>query len=438
VSGPLLLVLLAGTAAILALSAAPLGATRRTGLLLVAASLLALPTSAAVAASGTAVVLVAFAADAVVARRRPSVERRVPPILARGVAGRLDVGVDAPPGVTVRVRQPQVPDVAVVPPEATGGLDARIVASRRGRHTIPAVASRSRGPLGLACWYRSAAGPADLLVYPDLPTARRIARDVRRGRFRSEGRVTRGPLGLGTDFETIRDYQPDDDVRRINWRATQRTGRPMSNEYRVEQDRDVMCLVDCGRLMRAPLGTLTRLDAALDAVCAVAYVADEVGDRCGVVAFDDTVRRHLPARRGGGDGVVAAVFDLEPSAVDSDYELAFRTVGGSKRALVLVLTDLLDEAAASALLDAVPVLARRHAVVVAGVRDPGIGRIVSTPPDDPSDVFDMIAALDVLAARDRVAAELERAGATVIEAPPGDLPAACVAAYLSAKARARL
>lgn len=437
-TGPLLLILLAGTAAILALSAAPLGATRRSGLLLVGASLLALVTSVPVAATATGVVLAAFVADAVLAHRRPVVARTVPSILARGVPSRLAITVDGAPGIPVRVRQPRVPDVSVVPPEATGGLDARIVAGRRGLHNLPAVAVRSRGPMGLACWYRSAAGTAELLVYPDLPAARRIATSVRRGRFRSAGRVTRGPLGLGTDFETIRDYQPDDDVRRINWRATQRTGRPMSNEYRVEQDRDVMCVVDCGRLMRAPLGRLTRLDAALDAVCAVAYVADEVGDRCGVVAFDAAVRRHLPARRGGGDAVVGAVFDLEPSGLDSDYEVAFRTVGGAKRALVLVLTDILDEAAARALLDAVPILARRHAVVVASVRDPAVDRIVSTVPDEPAQVFDMVAAFDVLTARDRVAAELGRAGATVIDAAPADLSTACVAAYLSAKARARL
>ena len=64
--------------------------------------------------------------------------------------------------------------------------------------------------------------------------------------------LARGPLGLGTDFESVRDYTPDDDIRQLNWRATARVGRPMSNQYRLERDRDVVCLVDCGRLMAAP------------------------------------------------------------------------------------------------------------------------------------------------------------------------------------------
>ena len=93
-----------------------------------------------------------------------------------------------------------------------------------------------------------------MLVYPDVSAARRLVIALRRGRFREPGLRTRGPLGLGTDFESIRDYLPDDDVRQINWIATSRVGRPMSNEYRIEQDRDVVCLLDAGRLMAAPLG----------------------------------------------------------------------------------------------------------------------------------------------------------------------------------------
>jgi uncharacterized protein (DUF58 family) len=217
----------------------------------------------------------------------------------------------------------------------------------------------------------------------------------------------------------------------------------MSNQYRVEHDRDVVCLLDTGRLMTAPLLSatgvpLTRLDAAIDAVAAVALVADEIGDRCGVIAFDREIRRRVAPRRSGGDAVVRAVFDLEPRSGDSDYELAFRSVGGAKRALVLVLTDLIDEAAAESLLHAVPVLSRRHAVVVASVRDPDLDAAVSTPPASPRDTYAAAIALDVLDARTQVAARLRHAGAEVLEAAPGRLPEVCVGAYLRLKDRARL
>src|SRR5207244_12967529 len=119
-------------------------------------------------------------------------------------------------------------------------------------------------------------GGAALLVYPDVFAAQRRIVALRCGRFRDPGLRTRGPLGLGTEFESVRDYLPDDDVRQINWQATERLGRPMSNQYRVERDRDFVCVVDCGRLMAAPLGSGTRLDAAVDAAVAVAAVAEEL------------------------------------------------------------------------------------------------------------------------------------------------------------------
>ena len=376
--------------------------------------------------------------DAFAVRAKPRIERRVPPVLARGVKTPLTVEA-APAGAgSIRVRQPIPPDLALEPREADGTLDARLTPLRRGRHTLAAVAARTQGPLKLGRWHHTGAQPEEVLVYPDLPAARRLALAVRQGRFRETGRLTRGPLGLGTDFESIRDYSPDDDVRQINWRATDRTGRPMSNQYRVEQDREVQLLIDAGRLMAAPLTDRTRLDAAIDAAVTVALVADVVGDRAGVVAFDDRIRRRLTPRRSGGDAVVRALFDLEPRPVDADYELAFQTVEGAKRSLIVIFCDLLEEAAARPLVDAVPVLARRHVVIVASSRDPDLDAQLTTSPQTPRDVYGQAVALDVLAARARVAHGLERAGASVLEAPAAALPAACVRAYLRAKARARL
>jgi uncharacterized protein (DUF58 family) len=318
-------------------------------------------------------------------------------------------------------------------------LTSELIARRRGRFTLPPATLRVRGPVGLATWDHELGEAQELLVYPDLPAARRLALAVRTGRFREAGERSRGPLGLGTEFESIRDYAPDDDIRQVNWPATVRMGRPMSNQYRVEQDRDVICVLDCGRLMAAPLsGGATRLDIAIDAATAVGLVADELGDRCGTVAFDAAVHRRLTPRRRGGDALVRALFDLQPAPVDSDYELAFATIAGAKRALVIVFTDLIEEVAARSLVAAVPVLARRHEVVVAGVADPDLDALLRSRPESALDVYRAAAALDVLAARERAAARVRGAGARVLETAPAALARACVGAYVSAKARARL
>jgi uncharacterized protein (DUF58 family) len=212
----------------------------------------------------------------------------------------------------------------------------------------------------------------------------------------------------------------------------------MSNQYRLEQERSVVVAVDAGRLMAAPVAGGTRLDWAIDAAVAVAAVADEVGDNCGTVAFAGELLRRVSPRRKGARHVVDALFDLEPLSVDADYERAFRAVGGGKRSLVVLMTDLLEDSAARPLIQAVPVIARRHAVVVASVRDPDLDAILAREPTSQVDLAEMVVALSVIEARERVVAALTQAGAQVVEAAPERLAEATVAAYLRAKARARL
>jgi uncharacterized protein (DUF58 family) len=410
----------------------------RAAVILAAIALLTALTSPAVGGLAALVLAGAVAADALAVRRSPDVVREVPRHLARGVSAPLRVTAERRGPGSVRLRQPAPSALTVEPREGDGALDATVVPRRRGRHVLGPVALRSEGPLGLGRWRHEGAGDHEVTVYPDVPSARRLALAVQQGRFRAAGRLTRGPLGLGTEFESIRDYEPDDDIRQVNWRATERLQRPMSNQYRVEQDREVMLLLDAGRLMAAPLGDRTRLDGAVDAAVAVALVADVLGDRAGTLAFDREVRRRLAPRRAGGHAVVRALLDLEPRAEEPDYELAFRNVEGGKRSLVFIFCDLLEEAAARPLADAVPVLSRRHAVTVATVRDPDLDEVLATEPTGPHHVGAQAVALDVLAARTRVGHMLRRAGAQVVEAPADRFAAACVSAYLRAKTRGRV
>lgn len=410
---------------------------------------LALPTGTAIAIFTA--ILIAISVDAWFARAAATPRRTLTTVAARAVGVPLTVEVDDRRRHNIRLRQPLVADIAIAENEQNGAISTMLTPMRRGQHHIPPAIARRTGPLGLARTQRRASRTeaAQLTVFPDVLAARRIAISVRRGKFRDAGVATKGALGLGTDFEAIRDYQPDDDVRQINWPATQRLQRPMSNQYRIEQDRDVICLVDTGRLMCAPVGERTRLDATVDAVAAVAAVTDEVGDRCGVIAFDHEIRRNISTRRRGADAVVRAIHDLEPRLVDSDFELAFRSVRNTKRALVIVLTDLLDERAAASLLAAAPVLARRHAVMVASVTDIDIEALavhdIAAGPGGRSAnrvrrevAWRRFAAQRVLDDRKKVVAQLEQRSVRVVEAPPTLLPEACVRAYLQLKSRARL
>ncbi len=399
-----------------------------------------LPLPAALPALLGAVLAGAVVADWAMARRlRPSLERHVAPT----VALRSPVPYEAAVGGLetarrLRLRQPAPPGLHVDPAEApTRRLQGSLTGWHRGVHELGAVLARTTGPLGLASVDHVAGGPVSVTVLPDLPRARRLAAARRRGRAGDEGRA-RARLGLGTEFETIRDYTPDDDIRQVNWVATARVGRPMANQYRIDENREVLLLVDAGRLMASPIGDLTRLDVALDAVAVLAVAAEEAGDRVGTLAFDARVSRQLAPGRRNAEAVVRALFDLEPTEVESDYERAFHAVGRHKRSLVVLFTDVVDEAASRSLVDAVPILLRHHAVLVASSLDPDLTAIMSQPPADVGGVMRVAVAADVLASHARSVAVLRRLGADVVEASPLSLGPACVRAYLRLKERARL
>jgi uncharacterized protein (DUF58 family) len=408
------------------------------GLVALASAALALPVAVPLALVG--VIGGCLLVDLIVARRSTlTLDRSRPPTLSllvpvpfRAAVGGLDQAHE------VRLRQPVSPALRVDPPRASGGLiEGGLTGRHRGVHVLAPVSVRATGPLGLGSLDRTLGGYEEVTVFPDLPRARRLAAARRRGRSSEEGRI-RARLGLGTEFETIRDYSPDDDIRQVNWIATARVGRAMSNQYRVDENRDLMCVVDTGRLMAAPSGQMSRLDVALNAVAVLAVAAEEAGDRVGALAFEAKVTRQLAPRRRGAEAVVRVLFDLEPTEAESDYERAFFAVGRQKRALVAVFTDLLDDGAARTLIAAVPVLARRHVVLVASSTDPDLAAVTSTSPRDTRDVMRAAVALELLASRRRAVSLLRGLGAVVVEAAPESLGPACVGAYLNLKQQARL
>jgi uncharacterized protein (DUF58 family) len=330
------------------------------------------------------------------------------------------------------------PGVELSPSEGRGLLRASVRATHRGHVQFPPAAVRLDGPLHFVRRTLLFPNSQGVAVVPDVPAATRLAHAARRRESVSLVGFTRGAIGLGTDFESVREYVEDDDFRRINWSATLRAGHPMTNEYRQDQDRQILCVVDCGRLMGSPVANRTRLDAAVDAALAVAAVADVVGDRCGLVCFDDEIRQNLFPRRSGARAFLTAISDVDVKYVESRYDLVFSELAHRKRSLLVLFTDLFDEAAGAALLEALPVLARRHAVLIASCLDPDLVEIASAEVATARDAYAAVVALGLIDAQTMLTASLRRAGAEILTTEPDRLSEGCVRGYLQMKAKARL
>ena len=406
--------------------------TTRTVVLLALSSVLALVGYRSAMAFVMLGIAVVATVDAFVVRHPPQVRRTIGGF-ARGVPSTVEIVVEAPNASAVSVRQPLPPDMTSSSATSTQPkLSATLVPLQRGRYELPIVAVSTDGPLGLGRWFHELGEPMSINVYPDLPAAQRLASAVRNHSIRAVGARRHGPLGLGTEFESVREYRTDDDVRQINWRATARLGRAMSNNLRVEQDIDVWIIVDTGRLMAASFNGLTapanRLDSALDAAAAIGLVADDLRDRVGFVAYAEEVVKFLPPRRSGGETSIEAAFSLTTSDAESDHEAGFSAVSSTRRGLAFVFTDLIDAAAAETLAASLPSICRRHLVTVVCLDDPEHVRARNL-----GTRAEKIAVADIDAATAAAARKISAQGASVLLAPPDQLAEATVRAYVMAR-----
>ncbi len=330
----------------------------------------------------------------------------------------------------------------VVPAGARAEITTELQPTRRGAFAIDELVVRVAGPLRLAARQNARRLPALLRVNPPFRSRDEAELRISKSRILDVGlRSTRG-RGGGTDFDQLRDYQPDDEFRRIDWAATARAGRPIVRTYRAERNQVVVMLVDNGRVMAGRVDDVPRVEHAMDAAMMLTAVAGHLGDRVGMVAFDRQVRAVVPPASGRSQvgTVTEALFDLVPSLDESDYRGAFRETLARfrRRSLLVLFTDLVEQAVGESLLPALPLVVAHHVVVVVAVQDPEVTRWVTAAPADADEVYRQAGALATLADRRRAAARLEAMGVTVIDEPAGAVAGRLADVYLGIKATGRL
>ena len=383
---------------------------------------------------------------------RLEVQREVPEVMSMGAtavlrwrvlnptgrAVRVDLADDLAPSLGAPTRRAQ----ARVPARGQVTIETALAPSRRGRFRLSEIVVRAEGPLGLLSRQGSVALPAELRVYPPFRSQDEAELRFRRARILEVGLRSAQGRGGGTEFEQLREYTEDDEERHVDWAATARIGKPIVRTFRAERNQTVLNLIDNGRMMAGQVADVPRVEHAIDAVMMLTYVATRLGDRCGLMMFDQEVRSVVAPGHGRDQvaRVTAAMFDLYPELAESDYRGAFQQAVGRfrRRMLIVIHTDLVEQAANASLVPALPLLLRTHVVMIAAARDPEVVAWAATPPTDEAGAYRQAAARATLAERERTAARLRGLGATVIDEVPGELAPRLADAYLRMKATGRL
>ncbi len=380
------------------------------------------------------------------------VERELPAVVALGAEAELvwRVRNPSPRPLVVTLADQLAPSLGagtrrarlVVPPGGQARAATTLRPRRRGRFEVAEVVLRVDGPLGLMARQATQRLPTTLAVHPRYRSASEAELRINRARLLEVGLRSAPGRGGGTEFDALREYSVDDESRRIDWAATARSPRAIVRTYRAERNQSVICLLDTGRTMAARVAGVPRLEHAMDAVMMLTHVASRLGDRAGLLAFDQEVQAAVGARSGAGQlaRVTEALYQLEPALVESDYRRAFTFALARfrRRSLLVLCTELAEQAFTETVLPALPLVGRHHLVVVAAVADPTVAGWASSSPEDAGATYRTAAAVSARAERRRVVARLRGLGATVVDAPPGELAPRLADAYLRVKATGRL
>ncbi|MDH3707836.1 MAG: DUF58 domain-containing protein [Acidimicrobiia bacterium] len=367
-------------------------------------------------------------------------------VLGEAVQARWVITNRADRRTDVRVADSFAPSLAAatrrcsvhLPAWATATVDITLNPGRRGRFVLDEVVIRTVGPLGLVGRQRARTTVDVLRVYPRFPSRADAELRLRRAQVAEVGLRTARGRGGGTEFDQLRDYTPDDEYRKLDWAATARAARPIVRDYRAEQNQTVINLLDNGRLMAGTVSGVPRVEHAMDAVMALTTVASGMGDKCGLLTFDQQVRSVVAAARGRHQlGLVnEAMYELEPVLAESDYRTAFTTalVRFRRRALLVIHTELASHSVEESLIPALPLLLRTHVVIVAAVTDPEVSGWATETVDEWPDVYRQAAAIGSLEDRRRAATRLRALGARVVDAGPDRLAVTLIDTYLGIKA----
>jgi uncharacterized protein (DUF58 family) len=312
----------------------------------------------------------------------------------------------------------------------------------RGDARFGDVWLRYQSPLLLAERWARARMVQTVRVYPNIEEAQKMRIYLIRSRqIELEKRLKR-QRGHGREFESLRDYREGDEFRDICWSVTARRGKLITKVHQIERSQTLWLVLDAGRLLRARVDRLTKLDYTVNAALSLAQVALYSGDKVALLAYG----RRPQQRVGPGRSVphlralMESMAQVHAEAFEADHLLAAEQLMSmqNRRSLIVWLTDLAETAATPEVIECAARMARRHLVLLAVIGQPEMHRLVAASPENPSEMYHYAAALEIVQRRSLLLRRLRQQGALTLEVDPRGLSTSLVNRYLQVKEQSLL
>jgi uncharacterized protein (DUF58 family) len=175
--------------------------------------------------------------------------------------------------------------------------------------------------------------------------------------------------GRGMNFEEVREYQPGDDIRAIDWNVTARLGNAFVKKFTEERELTVMLVVDVSASGNFGSVAQSKRELAAEVACVLAFSAIRNNDKVGLILFSDQVELFIPPKKGRSHTlrVIREILFFEPAGRGTDPTLALDYLNRivTRRAVVFFVSDFQTGDFSRAL----AVTARRHDFIAIHVQD---------------------------------------------------------------------
>ena len=336
------------------------------------------------------------------------------------------------PALPAGVESPQPVLHAAAPPGASV-LDWPCTGVTRGDQALREIHLETSSPLALWQVRDRQAVTCTFRVYPNLRDRATAALFLKTA---DAGLRMRRQVGKGREFDNLRQYMPGDNFEDIHWKATARRAFPVVKLYRVEHAQEVYAVIDSSRLS-AREGIL---ESYIDAALHLALVAERQGDRFGLVTFSHRTHHFVRARNGMDHFRLCreTIYNLRAERVSPDFRDVFTSLQLNlrRRALVIFFTSLDDALLAETFEHEVPMLARRHLVLVNITQTAGMQPLFAgDPPADVDALYQGLAGQMQWNRMRALAIGLKQCGVKLSLVNPSRIKSQVTSAYLEVKRR---
>ena len=176
--------------------------------------------------------------------------------------------------------------------------------------------------------------------------------------------------GRGMEFEEVREYEPGDEIRSIDWNVTARTGRPFVKRFVEERELTVIFLVDLSASGTFGSISRTKNEVAAELCALLSFSAVKNNDKVGLIVFTDTIEMFIPPKKGTTHvlRLIRELLAFTPRQVQTDIAAGLDYLGRvvPKRGVVFLVSDYLGEDFETPM----RIMAKRHDLIAVLLSDP--------------------------------------------------------------------